>query len=178
MGDGEAPVPGPGSRLARHHRASPVPPHLRAYVECFLKTFTVEGRLDPRLRQLSILRIAWRTAQPYEWANHYRLAKTVGVADEDIASVRQPSGQRRLDEAAAFTLDAVDELIDSGRLSVTTFDRAATVFGHADVAEEFVHLVGGYLGMSALLNTKNPSLELAGLPFWPPHGMAPDGATG
>lgn len=159
--------------LERNRRASPVPEHLRRYIACYLETFIYNGRLDPRLRQLSILRIAWRANQPYEWANHYRNAKTAGVSDEDILIARLPSAQRTLDEAAAFTLDAVDEIIDSEMLTPETFDRAAQLFGDPDIVEEFIHLVGGYRSMAVLLNTKKPSLELAGLPFWAPDGNAP-----
>lgn len=159
--------------LARNRRASPVPAHLQRYLECYLETFIFNGRLDARLRQLSILRIAWRANQPYEWANHYRIAKSVGVSDEDVLSARLPAAERNFDDAAAFTLDAVDEIIDRDMLSQETFDRAKQVFGDPDIAEEFIHLVGGYRSMAVLLNTKKPSLEAAGLPFWPPDGIAP-----
>lgn len=164
---------GMSPRLARHHNASPVAPHLRHYVECFLDTFITNGRLDPRLRQLAILRIAWRKNQAYEWANHYRVAKRAGVQDDDIVAARYSSGERDLDPVAAFTLDAVDELIDRGCLAEPVFERAKREFGHPDIAEEFIHLVGGYLSMSALLNTTKPSLTTAGLPTWPPDGVGP-----
>jgi hypothetical protein len=153
--------------------ASPVPAHLRRYVECFLDTFIVNGRLDARLRQLAILRIAWRAGQPYMWANHYRNARNAGASDMDVLAVRLPAGERKLDAAAAFTLDAVDEIIDSGLLAPESYARAKLVFGDPDLAEEFLHLVGGYRGMAVLLKTKNPSLEASGLPFWPPDGVAP-----
>ena len=160
-------------RLARHKKASPVAPHLREYVDCFLQTFITNGRLDPRLRQLTILRIAWRSKQPYEWANHYRVAKHVGVADSDIVEARRSSAERNLDPLAAFTLDAADELIDRGYLTEEIFSRAKREFGHPDIAEEFIHLVGGYQSMSALLNTTKPPLEAANLPVWPPDGVRP-----
>ena len=159
--------------LARNRSASPVPEHLRRYIACYLETFIYNGLLDPRLRQLSILRIAWRAAQPYEWANHYRNAREVGVSDEDILASRRGGAERKLDGAAAFTLDAVDEIIDCDMLSPETFASAVEVFGGPDVVEEFIHLVGGYRSMAVLLNSKNPSLERAGLPLWPPDGVAP-----
>ncbi len=163
--------------LARNIRGSPVAAHLRPYIECYLDTFIFNGRLDARLRQLSILRIAWRANQAYEWANHYRNAKDVGVSDADILATRMDSGERRLDDAAAFTLNAVDEIIDFDMLSPETFARAIALFGGADVAEEFLHLVGGYRSMAVLLNTKRPALESAGLAFWPPDGIAPAGPS-
>jgi len=32
------------------------------------------GRLDPRLRELAIMRIGWTTNSVYEWTQHWRIA--------------------------------------------------------------------------------------------------------
>ena len=42
-----------------------------------------------RLRQLTILRLAWRSNQPFEWANHYKLAVRKGVTDDEIRAVQR-----------------------------------------------------------------------------------------
>jgi alkylhydroperoxidase/carboxymuconolactone decarboxylase family protein YurZ len=162
-----------GAAILARNPASPVAPHLRRYVECYLETFLRDGRLEPRLRQLAILRIAWRARQPYMWANHYRNARNAGVSDEEALAARRPAAERSLDPAAAFTLDAVDVIIDRDLLPPEVYARAMTVLGGDEVVEEFIHLVGGYRSMAVLLNTRKPSLEAAGLPFWPPDGAAP-----
>src|ERR1700730_16003434 len=73
-------------------------PQLRAYIQCFLETFLVHGRVDPRLRELAILRIAWRCHQPYEWAQHFKRGRTVGVTDDDALAVRAPTPNTTLDD--------------------------------------------------------------------------------
>jgi len=40
--------------------------------------------LDHRLRELAIMRIAWRTGSDYEWTQHWALARRFGVPAEDL----------------------------------------------------------------------------------------------
>jgi 4-carboxymuconolactone decarboxylase len=43
--------------------------------------------LDPKLRELVILRAARVTGSEYEWVQHERIARLVGLTDEEIAGV-------------------------------------------------------------------------------------------
>ncbi len=45
--------------------------------------------LDPKLRQLTILRVTHRIEAQYTWIQHVALAKVVGVSDEQISSLQQ-----------------------------------------------------------------------------------------
>ena len=72
-------------------------PQLRAFFECWLDTFLFKGHVDPRLRELTILRVMWRCNQSFEWANHYRMARNVGVSREDIVAIRTSTPDRDLD---------------------------------------------------------------------------------
>src|SRR5580658_2434058 len=57
--------------------------------------------LDPKLRELVILRAARVTATEYEWVQHEGIARLVGLSDEEIAGVAD-------DQRAALRLvDAV-----------------------------------------------------------------------
>jgi 4-carboxymuconolactone decarboxylase len=49
--------------------------------------------LSPKLRELLILHIAWRTQSEYAWTTHRDIAKSVGVTDAQTASIQQ--GQLR-----------------------------------------------------------------------------------
>jgi 4-carboxymuconolactone decarboxylase len=44
-----------------------------------------KGELDPKLRELVILRVARRTDSEYEWVQHEGIARLVGLSDEEIA---------------------------------------------------------------------------------------------
>jgi len=148
-------------------------PQLRAYVETFLTTFILEGRIDPRLRELVILRIAWRCAQPYEWAQHYRRARSGQVTDADILSMRSDDLGVVADEPLRLLAGAADEVVDLGRISAGTYRACGDYFDDPAVLHEFLHLVAGYRMMATVLNTTAPSIEAAGLPLWPPDGNGP-----
>ena len=152
-------------------------PALARYVQCFLETFLVEGRLDPRLRELTILRIAWRCRQPFEWASHHRVARRIGMSDDDILAVRVGPGDARFGPAERVVLTAADEVVDLGRISEGTYAGCLQAFGGADdVALEFLHLAASYRMMATILSTTQPSSADAGLTPWPPDGVGPDPA--
>jgi alkylhydroperoxidase family enzyme len=151
-------------------------PGLQRFVQCYLETFLVDGRLDPRLRELAILRIAWRCGQAYEWASHHRIARRIGVGDDAVLAVRQGPDADGLTAAERAALTAADEVVDLGRITEATLDRCRTAFdGREDLTLELVHLLAGYRSMAIILDTNRPPLAAAGLTGWPPDGVGPDG---
>jgi len=91
--------------------------------------------LDPKLRELVILRVASVTGSEYEWVQHESIARLVGLSDEQIAGVQD-------DERAALRL--VDELL-AGTPSEELVLEVATELGRAQLLE--VILTTGYYAM-------------------------------
>jgi 4-carboxymuconolactone decarboxylase len=91
--------------------------------------------MDPKLRELVILRAARVTGSEYEWVQHERIARLVGLTDEEIAGA--PDDQR-----AALRL--VDELL-AGTPSEALVIEVATELGRAQLLE--VILTTGYYAM-------------------------------
>jgi alkylhydroperoxidase family enzyme len=159
-----------GGPLAAH-------PALRRYVRCFLETFLVDGLLDPRLRELTILRIAWRCGQPFEWASHYRIARRLDISDADVLAARTGPHAPQFGPVEQALLTAADEVVELGQITEPTYARCRGVLGGSEVlALELLHLVAGYRMMATILATSRPSLVDAGLTLWPPDGVGP--ATG
>src|SRR3954469_20255849 len=67
---------------------------LRAFFECWLDTFVFQGGIDPRLRELTILRVMWRTGRVYEWSNHYRLAHPPRIPERGVLAVERGESRR------------------------------------------------------------------------------------
>src|SRR4051794_40661593 len=40
--------------------------------------------LDPRVRELIILRVAWRWGAPYIWSHHEPVGRSAGLAEDDL----------------------------------------------------------------------------------------------
>ena len=55
--------------------------------------------LDPRLRELVILRVGARSPAAYEWQQHVPIARATGASDEALAAMRACFSDRELCEA-------------------------------------------------------------------------------
>jgi hypothetical protein len=153
-------------------------PQLRTFFECWLDTFIFNGRVDPQLRELTILRVMWRCNQSYEWANHYRIARNVGLSKADIVAIRTGSPERDLDVDVAVVVRAADDIVDHGHLTPATYAAVRQLFVDPGLLSEFLYLVAGYRMFASVSATTHTSAEGSGLPVWPPDGVGPAGKTG
>lgn len=124
--------------------------------ETFL-TFTDElageqARLAPRIRELLILRVAWRTASGYEWNQHRRMGAEEGLTDAEIRAVREGPTAAMWSPLERALLTAVDEIADGFAIGATTWDELAASFDGAQLFE-LLFVVGGYLCLAAVLNS-------------------------
>ena len=74
--------------------------------------------LPPRLRELAILRVAHRTDSAYEWMQHVKMGRRVGLTEDDIAGVQRGEASDAFDRTV---LAAVDELLEKYNLSDATW---------------------------------------------------------
>src|SRR6516165_825252 len=64
---GDRPMPAALGHYAQHLRLG------EAWLN-FSDVFAKDPLLDPRYREILVLRVAWRTRSAYEWAQHVRIA--------------------------------------------------------------------------------------------------------
>jgi 4-carboxymuconolactone decarboxylase len=76
-----------------------------------------DPRVDPRIREIAILRVAHVTQAAYEWVQHEQLGRSVGVTDADIEAVRSDEPEAALDAEAALVCRVADEMSRDVRLS-------------------------------------------------------------
>ena len=115
-----------------------------------------QGTLDRRLRELVILRVAWRTRAPYEWAQHVRLAEGIGVTAREIDAIGDDAGSwTGLD---ADVLAAADQLLDHYRIDDDTWARLAA---HLDERQllELVFVAGTYTSLAMAFNSFGIQLD-------------------
>ena len=66
-----------------------------------LARFIRDGsRLDPRLRELAILQVAYLTRSAWGFSHHVRIGREVGVSDDDIRAIAARARARRRAGAA------------------------------------------------------------------------------
>jgi hypothetical protein len=62
----------------------------------FSETFaTDQSTLDPMLRELAVLRVAWRSRSAYEWNQHIRIGSHAGLTTEQLYAVPAGAGPGR-----------------------------------------------------------------------------------
>jgi 4-carboxymuconolactone decarboxylase len=101
--------------------------------------------LDDRLRELMVLRVAWRTRSNYEWIQHVRLAGRFGLTSEEVDAVAGVAGATAIawTPLEAALLAATDQLLDTYRIDTNTWAQLAE---HLDERQlvEVVFVVGAY----------------------------------
>lgn len=111
--------------------------------------------LPPRLRELAILRVAHRTDSQYEWVQHVKMGRRVGLTDEDIAGVQRGEAADAFDRTV---LAAVDELLEKYELSDAAWSALGERFDKRQ-RMDFVFTVGCYVTVSMALKTFGVELE-------------------
>lgn len=145
--------------------------HLAPFFHTWLDTFVFHGRLDPRLRELAILRIMWRCGQAFEWGNHYRFARDAGVTRAQVLAIRTPTPERDLDGAVAVVVRAADEVVDDGVVGEATMGALGELFP-GPLLDELLYLLGGYRMYATVSASKREGRPSPRAP-WPPDGVGP-----
>ena len=142
------PVAGTGLAIARTFARHPT----LAAARKELGYINQQMKLDPRTRELVILRIGWNCQSAYEWAQHvgsFGKGREMGLPVENIARGPDAAGWNPTEQAL---LTAVDELYRDSSVSDRTW---ATLSTHLDVATIVNALISAaqYRQVSVALNT-------------------------
>jgi alkylhydroperoxidase family enzyme len=111
-----------------------------------------QSKLEPRIRELAILRVAWRTGSGYEWNQHRRMGGDEGLTDAQLGAVPQGPTSSVWTATERAVLTAADEMIDQFIVSDETWASLVSSFEPAPVFE-LLFVIGGYLCLAAVLNS-------------------------
>jgi 4-carboxymuconolactone decarboxylase len=106
--------------------------------------------LDPAVRELIILRVAWRCRAPYVFTHHDAIGRAAGLTDDDLAAV--------VAESQDPLLRAADELVVDHRLSDPAWAALADRYP-AEQIIEICMLAGFYAMVAGTLNSLGVQLE-------------------
>jgi 4-carboxymuconolactone decarboxylase len=116
----------------------------------FARRVLARSTLDPRLRELVVLRVAYRCRAPYVWAQHVLIGRNAGLTDADFAALStQDTGE---DPLRALMLRAADELVVDHRLGDAAWRDLVAAFS-AEQAIEVCMLAGTYAMIAGTLNS-------------------------
>ncbi len=123
--------------------------------------------LPPRDREILILRIGWLNQSQYEFTQHVRVARGVGMTDADIARVKAGADEAGWTSLEAALVQAADQLRFDGMISDATWSVLASHYSEAQLLD-VIATVGQYNLISWFLNSLRTPLE----PGVEPHPMA------
>lgn len=148
-------------------------PRLARTFNDLLATMLWHGALEPRLRELVIMRIGWLTACDYEWTQHWRVASGLGVTAEDLLGVRDWQSYSGFGATERAVLAATDDVVRDGAVSAESWAACERELqGDTTVLIELVTAVGSWRMVASLLKSLQVPLE-EGVASWPPDGVSP-----
>jgi len=122
-----------------------------------------EGRLDPELRELVILRVGHAAQSSYEVWHHERLSRELGVTREKIAAAAGALPSPCLSEAENAALAFTDDVLANTRAGDDTFAANRAHLGD-DALTELVVVIGVYRMVCTFLETMGIDIETGEVP--------------
>jgi alkylhydroperoxidase family enzyme len=119
------------------------PEALRRFMK-FGSYFLDEGKLDPKLRELAILRAGYLCRAPYEVSQHVSFGRRVGLSDSQIRGVAEPNHALFAPKEMAV-LAFAGELTSGARVSDAAYSAVAEFLNDEEIVE--LILVIGYYNM-------------------------------
>ena len=112
-----------------------------------------QGELDPRRRELAILRTAAATGAEYEWIQHEAIARGVGATDDQIDAVRRGVlHSDAFDDDDRLVLNCAEELLRDDGIRETTFAAVKERLSDREIVE-LILAVGYYRMLAGLMNS-------------------------
>gem|GEM_PF-504225 len=118
----------------------------------------LSGRLHGRLRELVILRTAFRFDGRYEWAHHIELGTAQGVTTSEVAALGGDLSAVEWDPFELAALTAVDETADDGAVTDATWSTLAQRLDSGELVE-LLMLIAHYIMLSTVLRSLRVQLE-------------------
>lgn len=138
-------------------------PHAGPAAEGFLAlggALLRKGALDPRLRELAVIRVGLLSGASYEVHQHRRLALSIGLSQEKIDAIEAGAGAPPFDELDNLILEFTDEVFHRVKASDALFERLCAQLDYQRVAE-LVLTVGFYMMVSRFLENFEVDIESA-----------------
>ena len=114
-----------------------------------------KSEVDPRIREMAILRVGVLARSDYEYSHHIKLGREFGMSDDDIRAVVEGPGSAALGELERLVLQATDEATVDGAISPATFEAMRPHFDEGLLVEPtiviaFYNAVVRFLGSLAI----------------------------
>ena len=166
IGIGEAQASRSAFRMLANH------PDLVKHVYGLLTMLSSRNKLPTRLRELIIMRLAWKARSEYAWFQHYRIGTQAGITPDEMLAVRDWKKSNLFGPAERAVLAAADDTTEHGMISDEVWAQCARELKEPAELVEMVVAIGNWTMFAQLLRSLEVEIEEGARP-WPPDGKAP-----
>jgi 4-carboxymuconolactone decarboxylase len=132
-----------------------------------LGQFILNGSsISPRHREMAMLRMGWLCQSPYEWSQHARIAKTVGVTEAELHRIAEGPSAQGWSDIDRAVLTMADELRYDTMISDATWAALRKTYSDTQVME-LLYTSAQYQLVSMALNTLGIQIEETAVDFMP-----------
>jgi alkylhydroperoxidase family enzyme len=132
-----------------------------------LGQFILNGSsISPRHREMAMLRMGWLCQSPYEWSQHARIAKTVGMTDVELHRIAEGPAAQGWSDIDRAVLTMADELRYDTMISDATWTNLRKTYSDNQVME-LLFTSAQYQLVSMALNTLGIQIEETAVDFMP-----------
>jgi len=114
--------------------------------------------IDPKLREIAILRTAKDCHSVYEWTQHVPAARHVGVTSEQIAAIENWQSAGCFSEVERLVLQFTDEVNANVKASRATVEALKRHLSPGEIIELLV-IIGHWRQTASILETTEVELE-------------------
>lgn len=145
-----------GGTLNIFRALSHSPEAMRRFMK-FGSYFLDEGKLDPKLRELAILRAGLLCRSPYEFSQHVSFGRRVGLSDSQIRGIAAPS-VALFEPREMAVLSYAGELTSEARVSDAAYAAVAAFLNEEEIVE-LTLVIGFYNMVSRTLNALQVNVD-------------------
>ena len=114
--------------------------------------------IGDRLRELVVLRVAWRTRSDYEWVQHVQLSARYAITEVEVTAIAHYDTTHPWPPFERAALDATDQLLDDYVIDDATWAALAIELDDKQLME-FVFAIGAYTALAMLFKSIALPLE-------------------
>lgn len=114
--------------------------------------------LSPTLKEVAILRVAWRRGSEYEWVHHMLSGLSNGLIPEHFEGLKSEEPGRLFTGDELAVIRATDDICLTGGISDATWPAISAALDTRQIME-LLFLVGGYIALAAILKTAGAPVE-------------------
>ena len=137
-------------RVMAHH-----PALVRAWAD-LRQHIVIDTSLGRQMSEVVILRAATHLKSSYEWDSHVVRARTLGLTDARISSLKGDAANMEPNDA--ILVRAVDDLTQNARIQPETLSALIALVGHQGTLD-LIATLGFYSTLGFILNTFNVPLD-------------------